>query len=80
MPQMDGIETTKHALSLNPELKIIAPTVHGTRQYIEQGRDGGMCHHINEPFSLEILQNLLSNVSDSLKRLDLYTLCTVNFV
>ena len=48
MPNMDGKTATKLALRQCPELKIIALTMFGERQYIEQMADAGVSGFLNK--------------------------------
>jgi len=43
MPVMNGIEATKEAISLYPELKIIALSMFGEDEYLHQMIDAGVC-------------------------------------
>lgn len=41
MPGLNGIETTRHALSLRPRLKVIVITLHNDRRMLDRALEAG---------------------------------------
>lgn len=59
MPEMDGIEATKKALELVPDLKIIALTMHGEEVYIESMLNAGAIGYMLKNSESEDLERAL---------------------
>jgi DNA-binding NarL/FixJ family response regulator len=64
MPGMDGVETTKKALEVNPNLKIIALTMFGEEQYLESMIDAGASGFILKNIDAAGLEYALKTVSE----------------
>jgi signal transduction histidine kinase/CheY-like chemotaxis protein len=67
MPLMDGLETTRRLIELYPErnLNIVAITAHSTARDREMSLHAGMMAHLNKPYSLEQLEQLITTVESS---------------
>jgi CheY-like chemotaxis protein/anti-sigma regulatory factor (Ser/Thr protein kinase) len=67
MPLMDGLETTRRLIDLYPErkLKIVAITAHSTARDKRMSEHAGMIAHLNKPYSLEQLEQLITTVESS---------------
>lgn len=64
MPGMDGIETTRKALQMNPNLKIIALTMFGEEQYLDSMIDAGASGFILKNIDAAGLEYALKTVSE----------------
>lgn len=66
MPLMDGLETTRRMLALHPErdLQIVAITAHTTSHDEQKSKNAGMKAHLNKPYGIEQLRELLVCLKD----------------
>mgnify|MGYP000232909698 CR=1 FL=1 len=64
MPGMDGIETTRKALQMNPNLKIIALTMFGEEQYLDSMIDAGASGFILKNIDAAGMEYALKTVSE----------------
>lgn len=63
MPVMNGVETTKKALELNPNLKIVALTMFNDDEYVQSMIDAGVKGFLIKNISKEILDKALKTIS-----------------
>lgn len=63
MPNMDGKTATILALQQRPELKIIALTMFGESQYIEQMTNAGAVGFVNKDSDINIVFDTIDNVA-----------------
>lgn len=62
MPIMDGVEATKRALLLNPNLKIIALSMYGDDEYYIKMIEAGARGFILKNSDIEVVEEAISNV------------------
>lgn len=62
MPIMDGLETAKKLVEINPNVKIIMLSAMGDETLLSQAREIGVRYFLTKPFRPETLQAKLSEV------------------
>lgn len=62
MPVMNGIDATKQALALYPDLKIIALSMYGDEEYFQQIIDAGACGFLMKNSDFSEVKRALTNV------------------
>lgn len=62
MPIMDGLETAKRLVQINPKVKIIMLSAMGDETLLNQARDIGVRYFLTKPFRPETLQAKLAEV------------------
>lgn len=62
MPIMDGLQTARKLVEINPKVKIIMLSAMGDETLLNQAREIGVKHFLTKPFRPEILQAKLSEV------------------
>ena len=55
MPGMSGLETMEEIQKIQPELKILFLTGHGSQADCEAGKRGGACFYLMKPIDIEVL-------------------------
>jgi DNA-binding NtrC family response regulator len=73
MPDMDGLETLKKIMVLDPEVEVIIITGYGTIQSAVECIKAGAFHFLSKPFIPEDLRNLVSRALEK-RHLDLENL------
>lgn len=63
MPNMDGKTATLLALQQRPELKVVALTMFGERQYVEQMTAAGAVGFINKDSDIELVYEAIDSVA-----------------
>jgi len=63
MPELNGIESTKQALHIQPELKVIALTMFGEQKYMDQMAGAGAIGFIQKSVTREELEKAVRQVS-----------------
>lgn len=62
MPIMDGLQTAKKLVEINPKVKIIMLSAMGDETLLNQAREIGVKYFLTKPFRPETLQAKLSEV------------------
>lgn len=62
MPVMDGLETARKLVEINPNVKIIMLSAMGDETLLNEARDIGIKFFLTKPFRPEALQNKLTEV------------------
>ena len=62
MPIMDGLQTAKKLVEINPNVKIIMLSAMGDETLLNQAREIGVRYFLTKPFRPETLQEKLSEV------------------
>ena len=62
MPNMDGKTATKLALRQRPELKIVALTMFGEQQYVEQMAEAGVVGFLNKDSDIKTVFSAINSV------------------
>lgn len=62
MPVMDGLETAKKLVEINPNVKIIMLSAMGDETLLNQARAIGVKYFLTKPFRPEVLQEKLAEV------------------
>ena len=62
MPIMDGLETAKKLVEINPDVKIIMLSAMGDETLLNQAREIGIKYFLMKPFRPEVLQDKLTEV------------------
>ncbi len=62
MPEMDGITATQKAIKLNPDLNIIALSMHGDEHYYTQMINAGAKGFILKNSGIQDIENAINNV------------------
>ena len=62
MPVMDGLETAKKLVEINPSVKIIMLSAMGDETLLSQAREIGVRYFLTKPFRPDTLQAKLSEV------------------
>ena len=62
MPVMDGLETAKKLVEINPKVKIVMLSAMGDETLMDQAREIGIKHFLTKPFKPETIQAKLSEV------------------
>ena len=67
MPDMDGIEATKHILEKDPSAKVMMVTSHGQEQMIVEAINAGALGYILKPFNSQKISTMIEKIiaSDS---------------
>ena len=79
MPFMDGLELSKHALALYPDLRVVIISAHEDFSYAQTAIRLGVCEYLLKPIQPQELNNILQKVLSSIheqhlqKRLDSMT-------
>ncbi len=63
MPGMNGIETTRKALELKPDLKILALSMFGENEYVEEMLQAGAMGYLLKNIGKEELVKAINNIS-----------------
>lgn len=64
MPNMDGVETTKKLLEVNPKALVVMVTSHGQEQMVMDSLAAGAKAYVLKPINRVDLQNVISSVYD----------------
>lgn len=59
MPGMDGIETLRALLRIDPSLRIVVMTAYASAEVLEASRNAGVFACIRKPFDLDELQRVI---------------------
>lgn|SRR5574344_635641 len=62
MPVMDGLETAKKLVEINPNVKIVMLSAMGDETLLNQAREIGVRYFLTKPFRPETLQAKLAEV------------------
>ena len=64
MPEMDGLETSKHLIGLYPErrLRIAALTAHASFNDVERSKKAGMLGHLSKPFTINEIKTFIQQL------------------
>lgn len=62
MPVMDGLETARKLVEINPNVKIVMLSAMGDETLLNQAREIGVKYFLTKPFRPETLQAKLSEV------------------
>ena len=65
MPGMSGLETLDEILRINPEMKVIFVTGHGSVSDCEAGREAGACFYLMKPIDIEVLIEKIVEILNS---------------
>ncbi len=63
MPGMNGIETTRKALEMNPDLKILALSMFGENEYVEEMLQAGALGYLLKNIGKDELVKAIENIS-----------------
>lgn len=66
MPFMDGLELSKHALALYPDLRVVIISAHEDFSYAQTAIRLGVCEYLLKPIQPQELNNILQKVLSSL--------------
>ena len=69
MPFMDGLELSKHALALYPDLRVVIISAHEDFSYAQTAIRLGVCEYLLKPIQPQELNNILQKVLSSIKHL-----------
>ena len=67
MPFMDGLELSKHALALYPDLRVVIISAHENFSYAQTAIHLGVCEYLLKPIQPQELNNILQKVLSSIK-------------
>ena len=67
MPFMDGLELSKHALALYPDLRVVIISAHEDFSYAQTAIRLGVCEYLLKPIQPQELNNILQKVLSSIK-------------
>ncbi|WP_135079605.1 response regulator [Terasakiella sp. SH-1] len=65
MPDMDGIEATRHILKDNPEALIVMVTSHGQEQMIMSALDAGAKGYVLKPVKEDSVEEMFTQVIEN---------------
>lgn len=64
MPGMTGIEATRRAIEINPNIKVIALTMYGSQQYYYEMISAGVKGFVNKELSVNVLEHAIQKVNE----------------
>jgi DNA-binding NarL/FixJ family response regulator len=64
MPEMDGIETTRKAISLHPDLKIVALSMYGEEAYYVKMIESGVCGFLLKDSDIQEVESAIELVKE----------------
>lgn len=65
MPDMDGIEATRHILDKDPSAKVMMVTSHGQEQMIVEAINAGAVGYILKPFDSDKISAMIEKIMSS---------------
>jgi len=68
MPVMDGIEMSRHILSVNPDAIIVITTAFNEKPFIEKAQELGIIEYLKKPVIKEDLTNCLRKCAEKLDK------------
>ncbi len=62
MPEMDGLQTLRELLAVDPEAKVLMCTSFSSKQYVVEAVKIGARGYLNKPFDLEKIRERISKI------------------